>query len=59
MADHWACTQCHSLNQGKGRCYKCRAPRDVAGVAPTDLPSVGRSAPVVPAGRYRSSRRER
>lgn len=55
MADVWACSQCRSLNQGEDRCYKCRSPRSAAGVAPTDLPTVGPSAPVVPVGRYRSS----
>lgn len=55
MADHWACTQCHSLNEGKGRCYKCRTPREAAGVAPTDLPTIGHAAVVAPSGRYRSS----
>jgi hypothetical protein len=55
MADVWVCSQCRSLNQGKDRCYKCRAPKDVGGVAPTDLPTIGPSAPIVPSGRYRSS----
>jgi hypothetical protein len=55
MADVWACSQCRSINRGKDRCYKCRRPRSVSGVAPTELPTVGPSAAVVPAGRYRSS----
>jgi hypothetical protein len=55
MADVWACSQCRSLNQGKDRCYKCRAPRAVGGVAPTALPTIGPSAAVVPNVRYRSS----
>jgi hypothetical protein len=55
MADVWACSQCRSINSGKERCYKCRSPRSIAGVAPTELPTVGPSATVLPAGRYRSS----
>jgi hypothetical protein len=55
MADVWVCSQCRSLNQGKGRCYKCRVPRAVGGVAPTELPTIGPSAAVAPTGRYRSS----
>ena len=55
MADVWACTQCRSLNQGKNRCYKCRAPRAVGGVAPTEMSVYGQAPAVTPAGRYRSS----
>jgi hypothetical protein len=55
MADVWACSQCRSLNQGKNRCYKCRAPRAVGGVAPTELPTIGPAAALAPSGRYRSS----
>jgi hypothetical protein len=55
MADVWACSQCRSLNQGKGRCYKCRSPRAVGGVAPTDLPTIGPSAPLEVKVTYRSS----
>ena len=55
MADMWACSQCRSINTGKDRCYKCRSPRSVAGVAPTELPTIGPSAAVVPTGRYRSA----
>jgi hypothetical protein len=55
VADVWACSQCRSLNQGKDRCYKCRAPRAVGGVAPMELPTIGPSAPIRPTGRYRSS----
>ena len=55
MADVWACTQCRSLNEGKNRCYKCRAPRDVGGVAPTEMSVYGQAPAVKRAGRYRSS----
>ena len=55
MADVWVCSNCRSLNQGKDRCYKCRSPKDVGGVAPTDLPTIGPSAPVLPKVRYRSA----
>jgi len=55
MADVWACSNCRSLNQGKDRCYKCRSPRALGGVAPTELPTIGPSTPVVVKVRYRSS----
>jgi hypothetical protein len=55
VADVWACTQCRSLNQGKNRCYKCRAPRAIGGVAPTEMSVFGQAPAVKPAGRYRSS----
>jgi hypothetical protein len=55
MADVWACSNCRSLNQGKDRCYKCRSPRALGGVAPTELPTIGPSAPIVPNVAYRSS----
>ena len=55
MADVWACSRCRSLNQGKDRCYKCRAPRAVGGVAPTEMSIYGEAPAVKPTGRYRSS----
>jgi hypothetical protein len=55
MADMWACSQCRSINTNKDRCYKCRTPRAIGGVAPTDLPTVGPSQQLRPTGRYRSS----
>lgn len=55
MADVWACSNCRSLNQGKDRCYKCRSPRALGGVAPTELPTIGPATPVVTTVPYRSS----
>ena len=56
MTDVWACSQCRSLNQARNdRCYKCRTPRKVGSVAPTDLPTVGPTSAPKPATRYRSS----
>jgi hypothetical protein len=55
VADMWACSQCRSINTNKDRCYKCRTPRAIGGVAPTDLRTVGPSEAARPTGRYRSS----
>jgi hypothetical protein len=55
MADVWVCSQCRSINEGKNRCYKCRSPKDSVAMAPTDLPTIGSSAPVAVVGRFRSS----
>jgi hypothetical protein len=55
MADMWACSQCRSINTNKDRCYKCRTPRAIGGVAPTELRTVGPSEATRPTGRYRSS----
>jgi hypothetical protein len=52
----WACASCRSLNERRAsRCYKCRTPRDVGAVAPTELPTVGPSVAPAPKGRFRSS----
>ena len=53
----WACTACRSINAKRSdRCYRCFTPRAAAGVAPTELPTIGHAAPPPIAGRYRDSR---
>ena len=46
MADEvWACSACRSINKPKAKaCYKCRTPRDIAGVAPSEV-SLGANQP--------------
>ena len=48
MADEvWACSACRSINKPKAKsCYKCRTPRDVSGVAPSEISLGANQAPV-------------
>lgn len=40
--DVWACTACRSINRKRaGTCYRCHAPREMTGAAPSTLPTLG------------------
>jgi hypothetical protein len=55
-ADVWACSQCRSINKIRAdRCYRCHAPREVAGVKPTEMPLTGGATQPATTGTYRSS----